>query len=618
MTTPKIPVGKTNPPLPKGTEVWVNGRGDTVVVSAEVKPSGYVYYTCEGNKEPVSGAFVYRRAAVLPPPPIDPTPPSQATVPGSEVDHAIHTDESVTDPTQRKERRTPGFLRAQQADAWKRIFGPDGGPKVTDPVFTTNAKFEGLARLIVNGYRCDETGLEFGVTVLCNVGHVAKPHDLIPITLNRSIDDVLDTIVILTPPPTQNMCTFTVAYTWDQLAKLLHVNPAGGTSAHDAVVKVMPQAGVRASWWDNKTGNNAENHYSGGVDQKNGSGRIDLRVITVEDLKAAEAVPNTSWNAGEPLRDERPVFQTFSDILQPGKEMATTLEAESEYLVDQGQYNMVLDKLKALHGDKPTLATFGVEIMDDVGAKTSTDSYYDVPGFPLLRRAIVLRRRSVDGDLPGTFLFAVKGRTVSASGSPRERIRLASQVHLQDNVKPARLAEFLTATLVDNAFARVLADGLGPGSGLTEAKAWLDVAPRLILISKRIKYSFELAHSTTIDFSADMATATNDKSGVSQTIYSIEFGVGHPGLFVQDTPASGGTPAPAPAQQHAPAQQPAVARPYHVPADLDNQALFSKPDYLQYQHLRDQVMTYLFGSATPELKVGGNKANTLATMLGLI
>ncbi|MFF5264818.1 hypothetical protein ACFY4C_38345 [Actinomadura viridis] len=478
------PLGRTNPPLPEGTEVWTPSVGDTVIAGSEVKANGYVYYRCAGVPDEISGMTVYRRRAVVPAPPTDPAPPSMAAgpvAPGRRAGHAIHPDPAAPDPVRQAELRTPAFLRRARTRARERVFGDKSNhPTVTPPLFSRDHRFKDPARLIVNGYGVTDDGLSFQVTVLSDLRHVAMPHDLIPVTLEDPRGTVLDTVIVITPPPDQNVCTFSASYTWNQLAKLLGIRRPAGVPVQDAVLEVLPQAGIRAEWWDNRTGRNAPRHYSGGTDQKNGSGRIDLRTITVEDLKEAESVPKTAWSVGEPLRESRPVYQAFKGLLRPGMEMATALEAESEFLVSAEQHLSVVARLRSLYLRPDLLRSLGVELMSAETVRRCTDTYYDVPGLTLLRRAVVLRRRELGSDEAGSFLFAVKGRTVTWPGAPGERIRLAAQAHLIESAPPGRLRAFLADEGADNAFARVLADGLGSGparwpdwrAGTSWARGW--------------------------------------------------------------------------------------------------------------------------------------------------
>ncbi|MFC5754769.1 hypothetical protein, partial [Actinomadura rugatobispora] len=512
-------------------------------------------------------------------------------------------------------------------------------PTVTPPLYSRDHRFKDLARLIVNGYSVNEDGLSFQVTVLSDLRHVAVPHDLIPVTLEAPGGRTLDIVIVLTPPPDQNVCTFSASYTWNQLAKLLELERPDGVPVRDAVIEALPQAGIRAEWWDNRTGPNAPRHYCGGTEQKYGSGRIDLRPITVDDLKASEAVAKTAWTAAEPLRTSRPVYRAFADLLRPGLEMATALEAESEFFISGEQHVSVVAKMRALYSRPAELKALGVELMSGEDVRRCTDTYYDVPELTLLRHGIVLRRRQFGGDGPGGFLLQVKGRTVTRQGEPGERIRLTSQVHLMEPVDPARLGEFLAGGGVDNAFARVLADGPAHGrSGPSSPEEWAGLAPRLVVTAQRVRYSLELAHSMTVDFSADSATGTDPVTGRSFTVHTVEFGIGHEGLCVDDESSgplyasfSGG--AGARAYRIPPGRvgggngtrRPAVAarrvlvtRPYHVPSDLDDPELFGRRDYLQYRDLRDRMMHHLFGYAAKDLALGGTKSHTLARLLEMI
>jgi hypothetical protein len=139
---------------------------------------------------------------------------------------------------------------------------------------------------------------------------------------------------------------------------------------------------------------------------------------------------------------------------------------------------------------------------------------------------------------------------------------------------------------------------------------------------------------------ADSATGTDPLTGRSRTIYTVSFTLAHPGFLARDAAApprpgppvdaghgiripaavgpglATGTPiAPVPPVQ---ARRVLVTRPYHVPTDLDDPALFDAPDYLQYQELRYRLLHHLFGYASKDLPSGGNKAHTLARLLGMI
>ena len=671
MPTPTpAPAGWTNPPLPEGTEVWTPVVGDTVILASEINANGYVYYRCTGVGEPISGMTVYRRRAVVPAPPTSPAPPSWSgprtgpgpVAPGGRPGHAVHPDASAPDPLRQAEKRTPAFLRRQRERARERVFGHDRSnrPTVTPPLYSRDHRFKDPARLIVNGYSVNDDGLSFQVTVLSDLAYVAVPHDLIPVLLEAPGGRTLDIVIVLTPPPDQNVCTFSASYTWNQLARLLELERREGVPVRDAVIEALPQAGVRAEWWDNRTGPNAPRHYCGGTEQKYGSGRIDLRPITTDDLKKAERVPLTAWTAAEPLRTTRPVYREFSDVLRPGMEMATTLEAESEYFVTPEQHVSVVAKMRALYSRPEDLKGLGIELMSAEDVRRCTDTYYDVPELTLLRHAVVLRRRRYGTGEPEDFLFQVKGRTVARRAEPGERIRLASQVHLAEPVDPARLREFLADDGVDNAFARILADALGRRPGEARPEEWADLAPRLVVTAQRVRYSLELAHSLTVDFSADSVIGTDLRTGRSRSVYTVEFGIGHPGLYLDEITASGPLYAPFPhppvphgaaggdgasaggyaaghrvpfarreggpgrgngargARAGAAARQGLVTRPYHVPSDLDAPGLFTRRDYVRYRELRDRLLHHLFGHAARNLPMGGTKSHTLARMLGMI
>ncbi|XUL90623.1 hypothetical protein ACQ86D_31625 [Streptomyces galilaeus] len=566
-------------------------------------------------------------------PVVVPQPPQQAQpLPGGRLvaqttTHVIATDADHPSVSDQQIHRTPGGLRAIQSADRTRLFGPSVAdhPQILNLTTATDSDFTSQARLTIGDYQQDDSGLRVNVLIEGVLDKVADPHDLIEIVLTKPLliptkpteDTALETMLVLTPPVNENRIQFDAFYTWAQLARLLGLSTAEGDLRH-RVCTAFPQLGVEARWYDRlASGANGVLHTSGGNKLKDGSGQIAMRPITQEDRKASEVVRNTDWNLSEVLRASRPVYVTYRDLLQPGKEMATTLEAESEFLVRLDQYGLVLSKLTELLHTPGLWPKLGITDLkcDDLDKETgkveprvSKDSYFDVPGLPLLTEGVVLRRREVPKkDKPGVYLFAVKGRTASLG---KERIRLASQVHLIEPVQQQLLEKFLADTSVDNAFARVLNDAL-PGFNP------LGVAVQLIVNSKRVKYTFTLENSTTVEFSADEATATFKDS--SRTLHCIEFGVGHPGLFIGQESGAQGSGAKASA---VPSQQPLVGtplimRPYHVPDDLDNPALFEKRDYHQYRVLRDTMLNYLFGTPEPGLEPAGNKAQRLANMLGM-
>ncbi|WP_328498907.1 hypothetical protein OHS59_43755 [Streptomyces sp. NBC_00414] len=629
-TAPNPGVQNQMVPLPNGTQVRLqNGSIKTVLEHRYKDATNVLQYLVDKQKADWQSA---KFCTVVQPDVTAPViVPKAQRLPGERLvtpatNHVIATDADHPSVSDQKIYRTPGGLRAGQLDDRTRLFGPDVAdhPQILNLTTVTDLTFTSQARLTIGDYRQDDSGLHVNVLVEGVLDQVAVPYDLIEIVLTKPLlipnkpteDTQLETMLVLTPPVNENRIQFDAFYTWTQLARLLGL-PTSGVDLRHTVCTAFPQLGVEARWYDRlASGTNGVNHTSGGNKLKDGSGQIVMRPITQEDRKASEVVRNTDWNLSEVLRASRPVYEAHQNLLQPGKEMATTLEAESEFLVDTGQYQQVLGKLtKLLHTPDlwPKLGITNLKCDDldeetkQVEPRVSKDSYFDTPGLPLLTRGVVLRRREVPKkDKAGVYLFAVKGRMVSLGGTGKERIRLASQVHLIDPVQQPQLEHFLADTSVDNAFARVLNDAL-PGFNPS------GVAIQLVVDSKRVKYTFTLENSTTVEFSADEATATFN--GKSATLHCIEFGVGHPGLFIGQ--GSGAQASATPVQQQPPGGTPLIMRPYHVPADLDNTALFDKRDYRQYQALRDSVLAYLFETPDPKLEPAGNKAQRLAHILGM-
>jgi hypothetical protein len=635
-------VGRAIPALPKESAVYVDSLKCFGTVVSHVESDSSVTYlvhcldgTFKGKDQKVSGRNVFRRDAVDLPETAQAMPPSR-----SAMHHVFFDPEDVPQPdaylakfkveandADRKVRKTARGLRLMRDADRTAVFGGGTQPTLGPLVYGIEETFKALAQMRVQEAVYDASGLRFAIKIWCNAEHRAAPYDLMQVFLDFKQDTILDTVAVIAMPAGKNTVEFTASYTWDQLCALFHLPLEKGEVAQTAFTERVPQLGIRVVWLDatETAQRNSINHYSGGLDAKHGSGVVSVRPITLEDLRAAEGVPKLNWNAAEPLLEGRPVFDTFSDLLQPGKELATTLEAESEFQVGEAQYRDVLDKLKTLTGNAETLKSLGIVKAEGGTPIKCIDTYYDTANLDLLRSKIVLRRRSVpvnDEKKGWVFLFACKGATFVNPQSRKEKIRLATQCHLQKGFKLTTLVKFLTDEKnIDNAFARVLRDAMGADHPLVHApEKWTTLGERIVIESTRTKYSFELEYATTIEFSADEATVTIE--GRPITIYSIEFGVGHPGLQVLNTQTttanttsgSGGTTAPKMGR----AEKILVQRPYHIPTDLKNPALFAKPDYLQFQRLRDQMLIRLFGSADPDLQPGGNKAHTLAGLHKLI
>lgn len=496
--------------------------------------------------------------------------------------------------------------------------------------------FKEWARVDVDGQFSDTT-LALEITVTCNPDYMCEPRDLVPVYLERGTDDFVFMIALLEPTREQNQFKITAEYPLRKLAIALGVTTKGPTPLA-ALKASLTELGVTAQWLANTTGVNGPNHVSGGVFEKGGSGKIFLRQRTAEDFAATEKNRNTEWNMAERLTAARgrPVFVDFKAILAEGKEMATTLEAESEYQVTPDTLKMIIEKMDGLFAaaSKP----FDISSMTK-SVKVYTDQYFDLmppsdePAYPLLANSIVLRRRMVEGDPEGTYLFTLKGSTFTHGN---ERIRLAAQANLvEDMIATAEgmlaLRDFLRDKKNgDNAFARVL-HHVWTDRGLTDLLdgEWT-VRPSIMVVSDRVKYGMKFADATVIEFSADTATCVFEDR--TETVCSFELGVGHPGLTAGSTPTAlsmasrisqfdtwgGSVPTPLGAQASTAVGPRPIIRPYHLPADLRNTRLFQKSDFKKYVKLRDELITQLFVLGNEDLKPGGNKATVLAELLGLI
>ncbi|MER5950400.1 hypothetical protein ABT127_30605 [Streptomyces sp. NPDC001904] len=618
-TAPKPQQSQQIPPqrnpaavLPNGTAVNVTSLSTPQrIAESRVTSAGYVEYSVEGVKDSTGALRWFRAWNVTALKSVSTGGAAEAARPSAVKEHVITTDAEVS-ATERAAKKTPGGLlqefEEQRGRVWK-----DNPPRISDLAYEEQAGYKKFAQILTDPPALDDEGIKIRCKIVCNQEYMAKPHDLVPVTLEVRDDKVLDRIAVLEPGKgtNGNVCVFEVAYTYQQLTKLLGLQPPTGTTGaalRSWVVERVPQLGVKAEWLTAQTpkGTNAPNHYSGGIKGKGGSGKVKLRPLTEQELLAAESARLSDWNAGERLRDDRAVFRTFHDVLQPGEEMATGIEAEAEYDVGKEAHDRAVKAMEALLGDASTRSQLNILALKAQPTKITTDTYYDTRSRALLSRGIGLRRRHCEGDAEGTFLFSVKGRSVAFGA---ERFRLSAQTQLKvDPVHSTRVAALCADTSTDNAFGRIVHDALTTSSASTRwgtGEDWLlEVA--LTVQSTRIKYSIELANGTTVEFSADTATAT--AGSASHTLYCVEIGVGHPGLVVGDS-ASGtsGSGSSLP-----------YTRPYHVPADLDNSALLHKSDFQQFKALRATLVPYLFGRKEDELTLGGNKAVQLARALGLL
>jgi hypothetical protein len=135
---------------------------------------------------------------------------------------------------------------------------------------------------------------------------------------------------------------------------------------------------------------------------------------------------------------------------------------------------------------------------------------------------------------------------------------------------------------IDNAFARVLWDAVGRDHG-DVLRGDFTLKHVFTVVSTRVKYGMKFDDSTVVEFSADSSDGTRtDGMGGKKTVYSFEFGVGHPGLTAGNTPTAmsmarriaqfdstdGVVPTPGGAVKVELERRP-ITRPYHVPDDLE-------------------------------------------------
>ncbi len=580
------------------------------------------------------------------------TPPPTVN---SAREHTLITDEMCREVGELPAKMsTPGALR-------KDVRALKG--KTLGPVTSLHVDFSETARVDVTS-SCTDTGVQIGFRVTSNpsymceriypLGHdkhgAGEVQDLVPLYLEFAPDSHPELITVVEPSDAENCCEGTVVYSWTALAQAIAIPGAAKLTASEARVAVLAKTkvlGVKAQWLAQVAGKNNQNHTSGGIRQKGGSGLVPLVEITSEDYLGTEDDKRiTEWNMGERLHEGRETFDAFPGLMQEGKELATTLEAESEFRVDADQLEEVVTRMKGLCATPAYWERFGILKMTGSSPKEYVDTYYDIAGTEvndraLLKHGVVLRERHVSSDPENTFLLAVKGasyakpqRGVSQPDEHAERIRLAAQVNLDrtkvlsdegrgsvpSEMGGRELDRLVTDTRIDNAFARTLDHALGGEQG-PNGHAMTDLLgeqghlrPALRIKSTRHKFLMSLAGGTAIDFSADAATGIelDPQTGAERpldeppVVHSFEFGVGHPSLTATSTPSTpsdGGV---------------TVERPYHVPKDLENPMLFEKKDYKQFQKLRDDVIAQALSAKKETLEKGGNKAQVLARMLGMI
>jgi hypothetical protein len=556
-------------------------------------------------------------------------------------EHTLLTDELIGTPGFENKSAAELGTPASFSDA---VTSYDG--KVPGALKSEAKDFKDTARIDVSSrFTDDKLTIEYVVSsnpeYMCarqypkGDAKAAKPdvRDLVPLQLETAPDEHAELIAVVEPSAEKNVVSGSVSYTWKALAEAIRLKGAAemsNSAARDAVTSKYKMLGVKAQWLATVAGKNNQNHTSGGINQKGGSGVVPLEKIASSDFLATEKDKRiTSWNMGEKLKADRAVLEKFPGIMAEGRELATTLEAESEFRVEPEKFKAIVTKMDSIASTKEYWDHFGIQKMSKSDPKQYVDTYYDIAGSAghdnaLLENSIVLRERHVATDPADTFLFAVKGHSHGKEGTP-ESIRLAAQVNLDRkgvtaDGGAAKLDALVKDTSIDNAFGRTLDHALsggkttGPG-GTEMAKLMGDtghVKPALQIKSTRHKFLMELAGGTAIDFSADEATGFQiDGTGkvveakTPPIVYSFEFGVGHPSLTASATPSQAKGAA-------------SVQRPYHAPQDLDNPELFDKADYKQFQKLRDDVIKDALAEKGEKFDKGGNKAHLLAGMLGMI
>ncbi|MEV0458294.1 hypothetical protein [Catellatospora methionotrophica] len=563
-----------------------------------------------------------------------PRPEKEPTRP-TDSENRICLDEQVSS-LDRQTYKTPLFM----IDSWaweQEVFGTQG-PAIT--IEKSYREWGGTAHLeIESPALLSNDGLKLHFSVTGNPRYMAQPKDLIPIYLetptalaNKPGERQL-MVVVIEPTWDYNHWEIRVEYTLQQLAAILKIDPSGPLTA-GTITAQYRELGLRAQWLgvadQQEVQVNGVRHESGGLDQKGGSGKLRLVPYTLAELAATENRRNTSWNMSEKLNTSRPVFVTFGEILQGGKEMMTTLECEAEYkLPREEDLDQVISAMNKLHGDGELQNALGILKMTGE-EKEYEDTYFDLPGScDLLANRIVLRRRHRGSDVGGTYLFALKGAT-HQDGKGR-RLRLAAQCQLKTTALTtttgqALLRRFLADDSADNAVGRTMRHALDGAKPVLVRLAQEDIVSTLTVVSKRATFTMTLANGTQIDFSADKATGrTGD--GRSAAVYSFEFGVGHPALTQAATSGGptnatgGGAPKKVSVKDRInqfAGVAPQIVRPYHVPADLVNEAVFDQPDYLQFVQLLHAVVGKVFQLDIQSLELGGNKAHDLAKLLKLI
>ncbi len=335
---------------------------------------------------------------------------------------------------------------------------------------------------------------------------------------------------------------------------------------------------------------------------------VRLKAMTESDFQALEREPKASWHGGGNLGAEG-LYKSKRDALvarhrgalAPADALSTTLEGESEYRLSKQQFDVASAALLRLSKQKPAGFTVAAK-----GGGTTTDTYYDLKDsqYALLSKKLLLRRRSVATDDPKLFMFAMKANSMVQDGL---MVRLSAQF----NMKPASAlgADALTKLAFEsewNPFARILREAFTSAGGSAAALQGKLLVPVMKVVSNRKKFSITgiAGHDgQTIDVTIDSAHGeTIDGLRKTPEVYSMEFGIDHPGVNVVSRAATG--------------------REHHIPSDLRAE-VFQREDVAPFKATRKHVIDEVnHGLATEKLdpvkNTGGYKAVELATALGLL
>jgi hypothetical protein len=563
------------------------------------------------------------------------------------ADKKIMLDTDV-DPSEWARYRTPGALQ-RTVDDGDKLFR-SARKKIT----SKKVKFDKFGRIDVEGVVAGKS-LQLKIQITCNPEYMCAPHDLVPVMMETRTDKFAFTIALVQPTPQENFFEIDVEYDLRDLAVALGVDLGKNIDPLAAIQAKYPELGVKAQWLADTTGGgNQANHVGGGMFEKGGSGRIMLRPRTEKDFTDTYGVRNLEWNMCERLTRgrARPVYLAFDDILAEGKELATTIEAESEFMCSPTELMHViktmdalvetvskvdsLDLTKSMPSKERDAIKFlcptMVEMTKEV--KEYVDTYYDIEVSgsicPLLNNRIVLRRRHVGTDPAGTFLFTLKGGTCTFGD---EVLRYAAQINLIKDlaITPKgmlRVRDLMCDTVnEDNAFAVCFQQALTDRGllALIGAKDTWTLTPKFTVTSTRHKYSMKFADNTVLDFSADTAIGTISGQPGAATVCSFELGVGHPGLATAGTTTFMSMDAQIALwdqkgyySQRGKEVKPLITRPYHIWKDVCNDKVLQKSDFMFYALVRKLLLNDHFAFTLSTLERGGNKGSVLAGMLGLL